>query len=272
MESAQSLPSHETVRVTPSKIDTWQECSRRFARGERSKNSRQFQYSTKLATGKAVHELFARTNQLVLGGGAFPDISETIDRFWNASHFRTPEEAFEAKADAGSMLANHFDRLLHKRLTIVGYERFIATRPLRVNDRLLLVLSGKIDAIEDDGADTIIGQDYKTGEKLPTREELSQNLSTTVYHLLLRQLHPRASKIVIAQHLLSTGAVVSVSLTEEQVNVSKDEIRKFAIALAEDPLMIGTSFQPTLCESCSWCPYRDSCPLHVTEVTENLPF
>lgn len=259
---------HNTVRITPSKADNWQQCSYRFAWQERNNRRQRRQrgdYSVALALGNATHAMFAEVNHAIMGGGTLPEIGETLDQHWNPSHFQTPEDAEDGKRKGATMLVNYFAHLRDHHLSVNAYERFVTSPAMRINEHVSVILSGKIDAGLDHDDGTVFIEDFKTGPLLPTQHLLSSLLSTTIYHLLGRQLYPDASRIVIGQMQPATGMHVSVELSEEEINRSKAQIKVMAIAIGTDPTMNGDGFMPVAGEYCSWCPARDDgCPLFDT--------
>lgn len=255
------------VRITPSKADNWQQCGYRFSWQERNGRRRRQQgdYSVALAMGNASHAMFAGVNHAIVGGATLPEIGETLDQHWNPSHFQTPEDAEDGKRKGATMLINYFAHLRDHHLSVNAFERFVASPPMRINEHVSVILSGKVDAGLDNDDGTIFIEDYKTGPLLPTQHLLSSLLSTTIYYLLGRQLYPDASRIVIGQMQPATGMHVSVELTEEQINRSKAQIKVMAIAIGTDPTMKEDEFTPVAGDYCSWCPARDDgCPLYDT--------
>lgn len=271
MESVQARPARQIIRLTPSMANNWQDCPRRFAEDRRNINGPSG-YSSKLAKGKAVHELLAHVNRHLVGGGAFPDCGDMIERFWNPSHFRTAREAFDASFESRIILSNYLDRLRERHLTVLGYECFVTSKPLRVNDRTSIILSGRIDVITEEQGGMIAAEDIKTGDVLPPRGVLSLDLSTTIYHLLARQIYPSAPSIAVTQVLPATGAQVTATLREDEIEVAKDQIKIMVGSMATDPVMTSANFPPVAGEYCSWCRHRSSCPLYATSANGEEAF
>lgn len=253
-------PAPTTIRITPSMADNWNQCGSRFSWQERNDRTRRQarDYSVALATGNAVHAMFAEVNQELMGGGTFPDVRETLDKYWNPSHFHTLEDADDGRRKAATMLMHYVTYLRDQHLTVNGFERFVKSPPMRVNEHFLVILSGKLDVGLEDRDGGVCIMDYKTGYLLPTQHGLTSLLSTAIYHLLGRQLYPDASRIVIGQMQPATGMHVSVTLTQDQINQSKEHIKAMAIAIATNPTMDGDLFVPVAGEYCSWCPARDN--------------
>lgn len=264
-------PAATTARITPSKADNWNQCGFRFSwqeRNARKQRSQDRDYSLALATGNAVHAMFAEVNQGIMGGAVLPDVRKSLDKHWNPSHFHTLEDADDGKRKAGTMLTHYFAYLRDQHFTVNGFERFVKSPPMRVNEHVSVILSGKLDVGLEDSDGTVFIMDYKTGGLLPTQHVLTSLLSTTIYHLLGRQLYPHASRIVIGQMQPATGMHVSVTLTRDQIEQSKEHIKTMAIAIGTNPPMEGDLFAPTAGEYCSWCPARDNgCYLYDSEHT-----
>jgi PD-(D/E)XK nuclease superfamily len=254
------------VRITPSKADNFQQCAQRFSWQERNNRSQRRQrgdHSPALAMGNAVHAMLKDVNQAILGGGTIPEISEALDKHWNGSHFQSREEAEDGKRNATIMLENYFTQLRNYHVSVSASERFETSPPMRINEHVSVILSGKLDVALESDDGTVFIEDYKTGHLLPTQGLLASLLSSTIYHLLGRQLYPSASRIVIGQIQPATGMHVTVTLTEEQIACSKEQIKAMAIAIATDPDMTGGEFTAIPGEYCSWCPVRDNgCPVY----------
>jgi RecB family exonuclease len=259
---------HTIVRITPSKADNWQQCAFRFSWQESHGRRHRHQhgdYSAALAMGNATHAMLAEVNHAIMGGATLPEIGETLDQHWNPSHFQTSEDAEDGKRKGATILVNYFAHLRDHHLSVNAFERFVASPAMRINEHVSVILSGKIDAGLDNDDGTVFIEDYKTGPLLPTQHLLSSLLSTTIYHLLGRQLYPDASRIVIGQMQPATSMHVSVELSEDQIKRSKEQIKVMAIAIGTDPTMSGDAFAPVAGEYCSWCPARDNgCPLYDT--------
>jgi PD-(D/E)XK nuclease superfamily len=271
------VSQHTVVRITPSKADNFQQCAQRFSWQERTNRSQRRQrgdYSPALALGNAVHAMFKDVNRAILGGGSLPDISEALDQHWNGSHFESQEDAEDGKQNAAVMLENYFAHLRNHHLSVNASERFETSPTMRINERVSVILSGKLDVALESDDGTIFIEDYKTGHLLPTQGLLASLLSSTIYHLLGRQLYPNASRIVIGQIQPASGMHVTVTLTEDQIACSKEQIKAMAIAIATDPGMTGDDFIAVPGEYCSWCPVRENgCPLYdIRGASEEVAF
>lgn len=259
---AQSVPIR-TPRLTPAQLDIWQACGFQYAAQKRDATQWTLGDSPSfgLALGKAAHEVVAHVNRLLVGNTSFPEVDTTLERFFNPSHFADEEQALEGRHAAGAMLDQYREYLTKNELTVLSFERFVKTPEMTVAGIASFVLSGKIDAILRAPDGTITAMDFKTGSLLPPREVLSSRLSTAAYRCLAKQLHPKGTPVLIGQLLLTTGIDVTVDLSDDDVQRSKALIGKLALALHEDPLMMGPMFQPTMHEGCAYCRYQAMCPL-----------
>ena len=259
-----SSASPETnVRITPSKADNWQQCACRYSFQELiNRQQRGSEYSFRLAFGNASHAMFAGLNGAILGGSVLPGAEEVLSQHWNDSHFQCDEDVSDARERALPMLQRYFDHLTVNHLTVQACERFVETPRMRINDRLRVTLSGKIDVVLEAQDGTIFIEDYKTG-LLPTRDAFERLLSTTIYQLLGRLLYPEAPRIVVGQLQPVIGMHVSTTLTQELVAAARHEIKAMATAIASYPPATDDNFPAVPGEYCSWCPARQThCPVY----------
>ncbi len=253
-----------TYRITPRELDTYQACAFKFAADRRGKQQKVWQpqpSSFPLALGNAVHDALNQANRQAMKRGSLPSADEVFDRFWNRSRFGSTEQEVEAAYLARPMVEQYLTYVTDNDLEILASEQFILTPEMHIGEGIYLIISGKLDVLFRRPGGALMYQDHKTGSQLPTPDILEYALSSAAYRGLVRRLQPRAETILISQRLLSTGAEVTVDLSDDVVQAAKQQMADLVRAMDADPAMISAAFQPSENEQCAWCPHQSVCPL-----------
>jgi RecB family exonuclease len=127
-----------------------------------------------------------------------------------------------------------------------------------------LALSGRIDRIDERGAEIVI-VDYKTGRRGVSEDEARSSQALALYVLgARRSLRRDCSRVEL--HHVPTGEVASFEHTEETLarHVARAEATASDIQVATDTLESGADpddvFPAVSGPGCSWCDFRPSCP------------
>lgn len=247
------------VKLNPSLLDKYQDCPACFAGAWRARQGghswSQEPKNYCLALGAATHEVIAGINKSLIRGEDFPATDEATDRYFNPSHFGSKEHACRARFDMASMISHYGSYLADYGLSVAAAEHLVSGSA-QVSDDIMLVLTGRIDAILTDTSHTVVSLDAKTGKVL-ARDALLTRLSTGAYRCLTMKQHPDAERIQVTQLSLTTGLPVTAELGDTQRQVFKESVFRLARSLARDPSALGPDFAPA--EGCAFC-NRDSEP------------
>lgn len=126
-------------------------------------------------------------------------------------------------------------------------------------------LTGVFDRVDqhEDGSIEVV--DYKAQRRMPTQEELDEDLQLSLYALAFEQMAGRIPDRLSMYHLRENRKV-STTRSEEQVS----EVREKVLDVG-DRMSKGSGLVPVENRECRWCDYVSYCPLKTEEPLE-IPF
>ena len=245
-----------------SRLATFEDCPKRF----------EYRYVLKIPTdtegieafvGKRVHDVLERL-YIAAGKGQVPSLEKVIYRY---------EQLFEEHYDAQRVrivregTPVEFYRKYGERCLSDFYRRhypFDGDETLSLEDRVLFTLDEKgeyrmqgiIDRVTRarDGAIEI--QDYKTGKRLPSQEELDEDRQLALYQIGLIDRFPD-QPIRLVWHFLKHNQVLKSTRTPEQLETLRDKTIDVI-----DRIRAESEFKPRRSGLCDWCEYNDRCPIY----------
>lgn len=117
-------------------------------------------------------------------------------------------------------------------------------------------LQGYIDRLvqKEDGSVEI--HDYKSGQTLPTQDDVDRDRQLALYQIGILQRWPDIKSVKLVWHYLAFDR----DLESRRSNEDLDQIRSDTIRLI-DQIEQAKDFPPRENAVCPWCDYRDICPL-----------
>lgn len=223
--------------------------------------------------GKRVHEVLERL-YLVVREGRVPSLDQVVRRFqanWG--------EAYDAERIriVRSELDSSFYREIGVRSLRNFYRRyypFDGEETLGIEERVSFALDtagtyrmqGVIDRLvrTRDGAIEI--HDYKTGQRVPPQRALDEDRQLALYQLGLATRLEGAEEVRLVWHYLALDQVRVSRRTTEQL----EALRARTMGLI-DSIQGEQRFAPRPGPLCSWCEYRERCPVFAPELPADLP-
>jgi len=223
--------------------------------------------------GKRVHEVLERL-YLVVREGRVPSLDQVVRRFqanW--------EEAYDAERIriVRSELDSTFYREIGVRSLRNFYRRcypFDGEETLGIEERVSFALDtagtyrvqGVIDRLvrARDGAIEI--HDYKTGQRVPPQRALDEDRQLALYQLGLAARLEGTPEVRLVWHYLAVDQVRVSRRSAEQL----EALRERTIGLI-DSIQGEQRFEPRPGPLCSWCEYRERCPVFAPEVQADRP-
>lgn len=150
------------------------------------------------------------------------------------------------KREGEKMLKNYFSKLYDPKVKILGLERFFK---IKIDD---IIISGKIDRVDQKPGNKIEIIDYKTGKKSGENDK-PKNLQLAIYFLAAidPQLYAkRPEEVILSFYWLQTAEMASVKKDAESVQEIKDSIRKIVDEIRE---VDWSSSDLKACNRCSYC-------------------
>jgi putative RecB family exonuclease len=258
------------VRVTPSKLATWDDCPRRYrltyldrptpSRGGARAGS---------TLGAVVHLALRALFELPPAKRTPRAAAGLVDRYWSSEGFRDAAQAAEYRERARGWLAEYAGEL-DPDAEPVGLERWVSA----ATDRI--VAEGRVDRIDRRGAELVV-VDYKTGRRAPTSADAAASQALALYAVAVeRTLH--CTCIQVELHHLPSGTVAAwrhdpASLRE---HVAQAEASAAEFDTAGDGLAAGGSadalFPPRPAPRCGSCDVRRHCPEGRAAAPEEVPW
>lgn len=234
--------------ITPGKAHDWAQCGGFYAARHGSGSRFPQSYASQL--GSATHELAVAYDRYARSEA--PDMDILIARHWRPGRFGTEDDA-RAREEARGLLDVYVRSAAAEDVEILDHECFVQTARRSLGDGRCIVLSGRMDRVARQPDGTIEVLDLKTGNSLPTSDELRRDPGTAIYHLLA-QARFGGPDVVIAQLSLRTGGRVEVRLSADDVEAGKEKLRDMVRQMATGKFSLSPN------GVCAYCPVRENCP------------
>ncbi len=257
------------VRVTPSRLATWDDCRRRYRMTYLDRPAPPRGGPRAAATlGAVVHNalqaVFADPPARRTPGRA----AAQVDRQWSGEGFRDDAQAAEYRSRARGWVADYVERHAvpdapEPAGRTLGVERWVSA-PVGG-----LVAEGRVDRLDerDDGSVAVV--DYKTGRRAPDADDARRAPSLALYALAIRRTLRRPCRRVELHHLPS-GTVAVAEHDEASLAAHRERAEAAGAALAEatdrlehaggDPALAEHLFPPAPGPHCGACTMRRNCP------------
>ena len=258
------------VRVTPSKLATWDDCPRRYRltyldrpappRGGARAGS---------TLGAVVHLALRALFDLPPAERTPRAAAGLVDRYWSSEGFRDAAQAAEYRERARGWLAEYASEL-DPDAEPVAVERWVSA----ATDRI--VAEGRVDRIDQRGAELVV-VDYKTGRRAPTPADAAASQALALYAVAVqRMLHGTCTQVEL--HHLPSGTVAAWRHDPESLreHIARAEASAAELAAAGDVLAAGGSaeslFPPRPAPRCGSCDMRRHCPEGRAAAPEEVPW
>lgn len=253
------------VRVTPSRLATWQDCRRRYRLTYLDRPTPPRGGPRAASTlGAVVHAVLHATYAEPPARRSGARAAAAVDRQWSSEGFRDDAQAATYREGARTWVGDYVER--HAVVDApepmghtVGRERWVSA-PIGA-----MVAEGRADRLDERDGEIVV-VDYKTGRRVPDADDARDSLALALYALATRRTLRRPCRRVELHHLPS-GTVAATghderSLAEhrDRAEASATELGAAADALEQDPRLAETLFPPTPGPRCAACDVRRHCP------------
>jgi len=240
--------------VNPSKLQCYLDCPRqfRFRYIERRPERRAFPQT---ALGRTVHRALREFYALETGRRSLEELLRLLRRAWDASGYRSENEAEAAFARAEDMLRRYHDLVDHTGVRPLALEsKFSVSYP----DEGVLV-TGRVDRI-DLSEDGYVIVDYKTGRFRQDPRSIHESLPLSLYAMAASsKLGSEVTRIVL--YLLADGTALETERDPDRLAGDW----KLLVDIVEE-IRTGARFPPHTGPLCRWCDYLNLCPEGRAEV------
>jgi RecB family exonuclease len=274
---------------TPTKLDTWLSCPRRFRFTYLDRRPKGPPWAHN-SVGSSVHNALRDWWSLPVDRRTPSSAADLVVRGWLTDGFRDGAQSAQWRERAAEMTSTYVTGL-DPAVEPVGVERTVATTTHG------MALSGRVDRIDlrpsDDGGTELVVVDYKTGRRTLDDDDAKSSLALAVYVVAVRRTLRRRCRRVELHHLPS-GTVAAHDHTEEslerhlgragsiaeEASAAEQAWRSDLSARAEDAAdgdadaieAIDAVFPAAAGSMCSWCDFRRHCPAGRAASAELAPW
>ncbi|HSK58171.1 MAG TPA: PD-(D/E)XK nuclease family protein [Actinomycetospora sp.] len=265
------------VRVTPSRLATWEDCRRRYRLTYLDRPTPPRGGPRAASTlGAVVHNALRAVFGEPPARRSGPRAAAEVERRWSSEGFRDDAQAAVYRERARGWVADYVER--HAVVDApepqgdpVGVERWLSA-PVGT-----IVAEGRADRLDEralrDGSGSaalrvpeIVVVDYKTGRRLPDADDVRGSPALALYALAVRHVLRRPCRRVELHHLPS-GTVAAADHDEDSLAAHRARAEASAAGLAEAaeewdaaPGRTEDLFPPTPGPRCGACDVRRHCP------------
>lgn len=252
------------IRTSFSALDTFKQCPLKY----------KFQVIDKIRAPKLKEAVFGnKIHKALQWFHSKEPVSPTLDELlnflkeiWDSEPFLNQEEDMIFFGEAIKILKNYYNyyqKIKEKPVILNTETRF---EVLLEDKGKKCVLAGIIDRIDKNnlpageagyGIELI---DYKTTKRLPSQQDIDNNLQLSLYCLGLLGRWPQFAEqglenIKLTFHFLKHQEFISTKRTKEQLDNIKEQVWQ---RLAE---IEKSDFKPIPSPLCDWCGYKSICPM-----------
>lgn len=236
------------VRLSFSRIDTYQQCSLRFR--YRYIDHLPGRGATYLSFGTSIHSALELFHERTLFGmPSEEDLLAFLYDHWDSSGYAevTRDRQLDDYRRAQHTLQRYHQRVADDYRPAADTEKWFE---LPVGDEALVV--GSIDRVDVDDDGDLHVVDYKTG-KLRDREKVRGSLQLAIYALACEHLYGRLPATVALDYVVA-GVEVRVGVDELDLDGAREAITETARRVLE------ADFTATPTRLCDWCDHQSVCP------------
>jgi RecB family exonuclease len=260
----------EIIKTSYSALDTFRQCPLKY----------KFQQIDKIKAPKSKEAVFGnKIHKALQFFHSKTPVSPTLDELlnklkeeWPASPdasrggdsevFTDQQEDMIWFGEAIKILKNYYNHFLKikDKFTVLNTEtRFevLLENPKNKDEKCLL--RGIIDRV-DKNKNGIEVVDYKTAKKLPSQQDIDNNLQLSLYSLGLINHWPQFAKqglenIKLSFYFLKHQETLTTKRTKQQLDNVQEQIWDRLAAIEK------SDFKPTPSALCDWCGYKRICPM-----------
>jgi diguanylate cyclase (GGDEF)-like protein len=237
------------LTLSYSKINMYLTCPRRYkfsyVDGLSAKFKRDMPY---LSMGESVHSTLHKFFNLPVEKRSFEQLQHLLKRCWLRKGYKDLTEERDYGHKALDILENFYNNFDSK-IKPVLLEKFFSIEDTNFR------LCGKIDRVDKLDNDEYEVIDYKTGNYVPSEEEVQNDLQMKIYGLGVKNLvktYPQKCSFIFLLH----NEKISIELNEEILQETKNIINDTALKIANDEI-----FEPKKNQFCHSCDFAQICPL-----------
>lgn len=243
------------MRLSYSSLDTYRTCPLKYKFKEIDKLREP--KSKEAVFGTLIHSTLKYLHEPALLPPSLEDALNYFATNWNDAVYDNPDEERAAFAMGVDMIRRYREKNDPRESTIIALESPFEIE-LSTQNNTRHTIKGIIDRIDKtpDGYEII---DYKTGRKMPSQQDVDENLQLSVYTKAFLARYPKEtenlSHLTVSLYFLKHGVKLSSTRTLEQLRTIDD---LFLETIGE--IEVG-HFEPRVNPLCDWCGFQKLCPM-----------
>jgi putative RecB family exonuclease len=141
------------------------------------------------------------------------------------------------------------------------FHPFTQSTTLELEEKFIFPLSdnneirGIIDRLAKHKDGTLEIHDYKTSRRLPTAEQVANDVQLALYEIAIRHRWPETGSISLIWHYLTFDKEIKITKTPQQL----ETVKKNTLSLIRR-IEATASFPVQVTPLCNWCEYKEICP------------
>jgi putative RecB family exonuclease len=247
---------------TPTRLSSWLDCPRRYRMTylDRPPPPKGPPWAHN-SFGASVHNAMAGWWRLPLAGRTVAAAGDLLDAGWIDQGYASDAQSAQCRHSARAMV-ERYAATLDPATEPLGVERTVGARTEQI------VLSGRIDRLDERRGGVLAVVDYKTGRRPLTGDDARTSMPLALYALAAARMFHAVCRLVELHHL-PTGTVAAWEHSEEGIgrHVRRAESIAAECAGADERFRAGLPaaevdgvFPPRPGPACGWCDYRSLCP------------
>lgn len=237
------------MRISYTSLETYTQCPQKFKFREIDRIKTPV--SKEAIFGTVIHSAlkFLHNNSLIT-----PSLDNVLSHYkniWNSDIFIDPQEEEIYFEQGKTILTNYYNNTNVKLIKVIDLET-----PFEVPFQNH-TLKGIIDRIDQIGENQYEIIDYKTSKKLPSQENVDNNLQLSLYRLGITNRWPnlKFDQVKLSLYFVKHGIKLTTVRTDDQLEATKSKISNI-IADIE-----AKKFPPVSSPLCDYCGYKNICPI-----------
>ena len=247
---------------TPTRLSSWLDCPRKYRMTylDRPPPPKGPPWAHN-SFGASVHNALAGWWRLPPAGRTVAAAGDLLDAGWIDQGYASDAQSAQCRHSARAMV-ERYATTLDPAAEPLGVERTVGARTEQI------VLSGRIDRLDERPGGVLAVVDYKTGRRPLTGDDARTSMPLALYALAAARMFHAVCRLVELHHL-PTGTVAAWEHSDEGIgrHVRRAESIAAECAAADERFRAGLPaaevdgvFPPRPGPACGWCDYRALCP------------
>ena len=242
-----------------SSLSTFEQCPQKYKYRYIEKIKPEFKMSIEAHLGKSVHDTLEWIYNSVINENKTPKAEEIIN-YYSQRWIDTLDEDMK-KVNNFLSEKDYFNKGVQFLMNYYTKYSPFKDGTLECEKRILINLDGHqlqgfIDRLVfNEKKNEIEIHDYKTGNFLPSREQIEQDRQLALYSIAIQELFGGDKKICLTWHYLAHNQKICLYKTQKQIEQLKNQLIELIKKIESTE-----HFPHYVSKLCDWCEYKYACP------------